>query len=68
MTRCYTCLYTFTSGNKKIVKVKKSGTKCYITGVKAGSTKITVKEKLNGKTKKVGTCKVIVKASNDSEE
>ncbi len=54
--------YTFTSKKKKIAKVSKKGV---ITGVKAGSTTITVKDtwkqKGKKKTKKLGTVKVTVK-------
>ena len=56
--------YTFTSSDKKIATVKKDkkdGTKAYITGVKAGKTTITVKQKLKGKTTTVGKCKITVK-------
>jgi len=52
--------YSFTSSNKKVVTVKSSGTKAYLTGVKAGTATITCTQKLNGKTTKVGTCKVTV--------
>lgn len=50
--------YTFKASNKKI-KVSKKGV---ITAVKAGSAKVTVKETLKKKTKKIGTVKVTVKA------
>ncbi len=53
--------YTFTSKDKKIATVKKEGSKAYITGVKAGKTAITVKQKLNGKTTTIGTCNITVK-------
>ena len=53
--------YSFTSSNKNVVTVKTSGTKAYLTGVKAGTATITCNQKLNGKTTKVGTCKVTVK-------
>lgn len=52
--------YSFTSSNKKVVTVKTSGTKAYLTGVKAGTATITCTQKLNGKSTKVGTCKVTV--------
>lgn len=52
--------YSFTSSNKNVVTVKTSGTKAYLTGVKAGTATITCNQKLNGKTTKVGTCKVTV--------
>ena len=55
--------YSFASKNTKIATVKKSGNTGYITGVKAGTTTITVKQKLKGKTTTVGSCKVVVKAS-----
>lgn len=54
------CRYTFKSNKKKVAKVSKKGK---ITGVKAGTAKITVKEtkkKGKGKTRKVGTVKVKV--------
>ena len=54
--------YTFTSKKKKIAKVSKKGV---ITGVKAGKTKITVKDtwkqKGKKKSKKLGTVTVTVK-------
>lgn len=51
--------YTFKSSNTKVAKVNaKSGV---ITGVKAGTAKITCTQKLKGKTTTVGTCKVTVK-------
>ena len=54
--------YTFTSKKKKIAKVSKTGV---ITGVKAGKTKITVKDtwkqKGKKKSKKLGTINVTVK-------
>jgi hypothetical protein len=53
--------YSFTSSKKDIVTVKTNGTKAYLTGVKAGTATITCQQKLNGKTTKVGTCKVTVK-------
>lgn len=53
--------YSFTSNNKNIVTVKTKGTKAYLTGIKAGTATITCQQKLNGKTTKVGTCKVTVK-------
>lgn len=53
--------YTFTSSNSKIVSVKVSGTKAFLTGLKAGTATITVNQKLKGKTTKVGTCTVTVK-------
>lgn len=52
--------YSFTSSNTKILTVKASGTKVYLTGVVAGTATITCNQKLNGKTTKVGTCKVTV--------
>ncbi len=52
--------YSFTSSNKNIVTVKAKGAKAYLTGVKAGKATITCQQKLNGKTTKVGTCKVSV--------
>ena len=56
--------YTFTSSNKKVVTIKKSGTVGYITGVKAGKATITVKQKMKGKTTTVGKCNVTVKNSS----
>lgn len=50
--------YTFKASNKKI-KVSKKGV---ITAVKKGTAKVTVKETLKKKTKKLGTVKVTVKA------
>lgn len=55
--------YSFTSSNTKVLTVKASGTKAYLTGVKAGTATITVNQKLSGKTTKVGTCAVTVKNS-----
>lgn len=55
--------YSFTSSNAKVLTVKASGTKAYLTGVKAGTATITVNQKLSGKTTKVGTCAVTVKNS-----
>ncbi len=52
--------YSFTSSNTKILAVKASGTKVYLTGLAAGTATITCNQKLNGKTTKVGTCKVTV--------
>lgn len=54
--------YTFTSSDTKVVTVKTSGTKAYLTGHKAGKATITCNQKLNGKTTKVGTTKVVVSA------
>jgi len=53
--------YTFTSSDNKVVTVKTKGNKAYLTGLKAGKATITCNQKLNGKTTKVGTCKVTVK-------
>jgi hypothetical protein len=53
--------YSFTTSDKSVVTVKTKGTKAYLTGLKAGTAKITCNQKLNGKTTKVGTCKVTVK-------
>jgi hypothetical protein len=53
--------YSFTSSNKSIVTLKAKGSKAYLTGVKVGTATITCNQKLNGKTTKVGTCKVTVK-------
>jgi hypothetical protein len=53
--------YSFTTSDKSVVTVKTKGTKAYLTGLKFGTAKITCNQKLNGKTTKVGTCKVTVK-------
>lgn len=50
--------YLFQSSKTKIVKVSKKGV---MTAEKAGKAKITVKEKLGKKTKKIGTVSVTVK-------
>ncbi len=52
--------YSFISSDTKILTVKASGSKVYLTGVKAGTATITCNQKLNRKTTKVGTCKVTV--------
>lgn len=52
--------YSFVSSNTKILTVKAGGSEAYLTGVKAGTATITCNQKLNGKTTKVGTCKVTV--------
>lgn len=52
--------YSFSSSNTKILTLKASGAKVYLTGVKAGTATITCNQKLSGKTTKVGTCKVTV--------
>ena len=54
--------YTFTSSDKKVVTIGKSGG--YLTGVKAGTATITCKQTYNKKTTVVGTCKVTVKKAN----
>ena len=51
--------YSFKSSNTKIVKVDKYG---LLTGVKAGTAKITCTQTLKGKKTTVGTCTVTVKA------
>jgi hypothetical protein len=56
--------YSFTSSNTKVVTAKASGTKAILTGVKAGTATITCNQKLNGKTIKVGICKVTVLSSS----
>lgn len=53
--------YSFSSSDSKVVKVTSKGTEAYLVGVKAGTATITCNQKLNGKTTKVGTCKVTVK-------
>lgn len=50
--------YLFQSSKTKIVKVSKKGV---MTAVKAGKAKVTVKERLGKKTKKIGTVSVTVK-------
>lgn len=50
--------YTYTTSNKKVVKVSSKG---ILTGVKNGTAKITVNQKLNKKVTKVGTVNVTVK-------
>lgn len=55
--------YTFKSSKTGIVKVSKQGV---MTAIKAGCAKITVKEKLDGKVKKIGTVTVTVKKATDS--
>lgn len=52
--------YTYKSASTKIAKVSKKGV---ITAVKAGKTKITVKEKSGKKTRTVGRVTVTVKAT-----
>lgn len=53
--------FTVKTSNKKIATAKKSGSNVVITGVSAGTSKVTVKTKANKKKKKV--IKVTVKAS-----
>lgn len=55
--------YTFKSSKTGIVKVSKQGV---MTAIKAGCAKISVKEKLDGKVKKIGTVTVTVKKATDS--
>lgn len=55
--------YSFTSSNKDIVTVEKSGSKAYLTGIKKGTTYITCKQIFNGETTTVGKCKVMVNNS-----
>ncbi len=61
--------YTFKSNKKAVAKVNKKGK---VTGVKKGTAKITVKEKIKtGKktvTRKLGVCKVSVKAATISAD
>ncbi len=57
--------YTFGSKNKKIASVSKAGV---IKAKKAGKTKITVKEKLNKKTRTVGKVSVTVKKKNQKKD
>lgn len=51
--------YTYKSSKKKIVRVSKSGV---MSALKTGKAKITVKETLKKKTRKIGTVTVTVKA------
>ena len=53
--------YVFKSTDTNIVTVEKEGAVGYLTGVSAGTAKIKVKQKLDGKTTLVGKCKVTVK-------
>lgn len=57
--------YKFSSSKKKVAKVSSKGV---IKGLKAGTAKITVKEKLNKKLRKVGTIVVKVKKVKKTEE
>lgn len=59
--------YTFASGNKKIARVSANGS---VTGIKAGTTKIAVKE-INRKTKKkrtLGNVKIVVGKIADNKQ
>ena len=64
------CTYIFKSSKPKIAKVNKKGK---VTGLKAGTAKITVKEKAMGKkakkakSKKIGVCRVTVKGVENAE-
>lgn len=60
--------YSFVSSNTKILTVKASGSKAYLTGVTAGTATITCNQKLNGKTTVVGTSKVTVVNSTISQD
>ncbi|HEX2927874.1 MAG TPA: hypothetical protein VHP38_16730 [Ruminiclostridium sp.] len=60
--------YSFVSSNTQILTVKASGSKAYLTGIKAGTATITCNQKLQGKTAKVGTCKVTVANSTISQD
>lgn len=53
--------YTFTTSNKKVLKVSSKG---ILTGVKAGTAKITVQQKYKKKVTKVGVVKVTVKKAS----
>jgi hypothetical protein len=53
--------YTFTTSDKKVVTASGSKGVATITGVKAGTATITVKQTYKGKTTTVGSCKVTVK-------
>lgn len=56
-------VYTYKVKSGKIAKVSKKGV---ITAKKAGKTTVTVKEKLNKKTRTVGKIKVTVKKNNQA--
>lgn len=53
--------YTYKSSKTRIAKVSKKG---QVTAVKAGKAKITVREKLGKKTRKVGTVTVVAISKN----
>lgn len=53
--------YTFTTSNKKVLKVSSKG---ILTGIKAGTAKVTVKQKYKKKVTKVGVVKVTVKKAS----
>lgn len=53
--------YTFTTSNKKVLKVSSKG---ILTGIKAGTAKVTVKQKYKKKVTKVGVVKVNVKKAS----
>lgn len=53
--------YTFTTSNKKVLKVSGKG---ILTGIKAGTAKVTVKQKYKKKVTKVGVVKVNVKKAS----
>ncbi len=55
--------YTFTSSKKKVASVDKKG---MVTAKKKGTAKITVKEKLGKKVRKLGKVTVVVKAKKVS--
>ncbi len=57
--------YAYKSSNKKVVAVSKAGK---VKGVKKGSAKITVQQKLKKKTTKVGVLKVTVRAKKSEQE
>lgn len=53
--------YTYKSSNNSVLKVTSSG---YMTGVKAGTAKLSVYQTLSGKTTLVGTRKITVRDSS----
>lgn len=58
--------YTFVSSNTKAVQIKILGNRVYLTGKAAGSSTITCKQRLKGKTTTIGTCKVTVNVTASS--
>lgn len=62
--------YTYTSSNTKVVKVstKDNLSGAYLTGLKAGTAKVTVKQFYKNKTTTVGTVKITVVKSSINDE